>query len=433
MTTRIRFTFWAALAGVLAVLLAGVVALGAVERSLEAVVDARLEQVLVDEVDATGVSEGCLQVKEQATARDDAVVAIADRSGVERCRSSAIAPSSRALGVTSGVASSRETRRIDAERWRVATAVREDAIVVAAELVEPGQAALRDARRAIWIAMAIGGLLAIGAGAFASLPATRRIDRMLRRIELAGRDVSGERRVGSVGGRDLDRAARSFDALLDDLHAANAAQRRLVADAAHQLRTPITSIRTNAQLLERDPTLTGDSRDMASRIARQSAAVATLVAGLVDVAAMPAWSRDAHEDVAFAAVVESAIDAARTRWPDARIESTLDASRGRVDAELLTRAVGNLLDNALVHGAEPVTVTLQGGRVGVEDAGAGWSVDEDLLLPFQPFASGAAGGTGLGLAFVDHVARAHGGTVQITRRRPPRIELDLSASLRAED
>lgn len=429
MTTRGRFTLWATLAGALAVLLAGVVAIGAVERSLEEVVDTRLDRVLDEAVDGDTTAEACVQVRQQAPASADAVVTVIDLRGRERCRSSAVAPSARALGVRVSASDGREIRRIDGNRWRVVTRTRTGAIVAAAELVEPGQAALRDARRAIWIAVGVGALLALAAGVFSSLPATRRIDDLLGGIERAGRDPSGELRVGRVGGRDLDRAAASFDALLDDLHELSAAQRRLVADAAHQLRTPITSIRTNAQLLERAPDLDEDTRDIATRIARQSAAVAGLVASLVDVAAMPAWARTAdHDEVALATVVDAAVDAARGRWPGARIETELDDTHARVDAELVQRAVGNLLDNAVVHGTAPVRVTLERGCIAVSDHGEGFAAHADLREPFQPFATGPGGGTGLGLAFVDHVARAHGGEAVIASSAPPRVELRLPST-----
>ncbi len=414
MTTGVRFAAWAALAGSLAVLLAGLVALVVVDTTLDQVVDDRLDRA-VFEVGArsTSITAACATVRgDGSSIADDQVVSVLDANGEEQCRSSAVAPSPRALRVPDEDGTA--TRVVDGARWRLHVTTSERGTrVVAAENVEAHELARADARRAIVVAMVVGVLIAAAGGAIAAVPARRRIARLLDRIRAAGRDRTGSTTVGRIGGRDLDAAAHSFDELLADVRAAEVAQRRLVSDAAHQLRTPLTSLRTNAQLLERRDDLDPDARDLAARIARQSAAVSDLVSGLVDYTAIAAWSGDRAE-VVLDDLVREAVDRAATRWPAAAFVVEGDDSGAHVDGELVVRALGNVLDNAVVHGGGQVRVQVDRGVVRVTDDGPGFTIEGDA---FQPFSSGG-GGTGLGLAFVRHVARGHGGDAWIASREP---------------
>lgn len=414
MTIGVRFAAWAAACGAVAVLLAGVVALAAVDRSLRRVVDDRLDASLSRVTRAANVETACAAVRELGAAEASRRSAsLLSRAGIELCRSEPVAPSPRALGVTAAAAGSavlHRTVEVDGRRWRVATAPhRSGGTVAVADIADVSEAARAEARRAIYVAMGLGVVVAVVGGILAAVPARRRIALLLERIARAGRDPGRRAVVGRVGGRDLDEAARSFDELLEDLRATDAAQRRLLADAAHQLRTPMTSIRTNAQLLERSTGLDDDARELATRIARQSAAVSRLVAGLVDHAAVSAWSAGDRGRVVLADLAEEALHHARERWPGASFELVADDSSRAIDEELLLRAIGNLLDNAVVHGAGTVHVTVADGAVRVQDEGPGFT-PELAEVALQPFATGGAtGGSGLGLAFVDHVARAHGG------------------------
>lgn len=411
MTTGLRFAVWATIAGSLAVLLAGVVALVVVDRTLDAVVDDRLQSTLQDISSGAGTA-ACASIRSLGDAADDHVVSIVDPAGREACRSSAVAPSPRALRMDDdGFA----TTVVDGARWR--TLVRTSSSgtrAIAAEQIEAHELARADARRAIIVAMVLGTLIAAAGGAIAAVPARRRIARLLERIQHAGRDRSGSATVGKIGGRDLDAAAASFDELLADVRASEVAQRRLVSDAAHQLRTPITSLRTNAQLLERQPDLDDESHDIASRIARQAAAVSDLVSGLVDYTAISAWSGERRPST-LGALAAVAIERATARWPEASFDSTDDGSTGDVDGELVVRAIGNVLDNAVVHGGGRVSIEVRDGSILVLDDGPGFTLEDDDV--FRPFSSGGDG-SGLGLAFVRHVARAHGGDAWIEQRSP---------------
>jgi two-component system sensor histidine kinase MprB len=299
--------------------------------------------------------------------------------------------------------------------------------LVIAESMAAAERASTSATQAIVLAMVAGIVIAAFAGALAAVAATGRIDQLLARIRAASIDVTGATRVGRVGGRDLDAVAIAFDSLLDDLRHADESQRRLFADAAHELRTPLTSMRTNAQLLERDRSLYDEARDIASRIARQSEGVARLVSQLVDHASVRAWSGAAPDAVELAVIAASAIERAQDRWPDVEIRLSADRSVLAVDPQLVERAVGNLIDNAVTHGSGTVRVLVSGGVIAVEDDGPGFAHDlgDEAFRPFVSSSRDGASSSGLGLAFVDHVARAHGGSVSVTSSNPTRVELVL--------
>jgi len=424
-TTRVRFAIWAGLASVAAVVVAGVVGLLVIQQSLDTEVDRRIETGLATLEAARTPEAACALVRGSS---DDLqrMRSFLDRNG-ERCRSSAGALAPRVLGVetigSETVDDGLRTRMVAGTPWRIASSRRIDGnVVIVAESLEAVRRTQHDATSAVLVAMGVGVLLAALVGAGAAAPATRRIERLVEAVRRAGADHSGATRVGRIGSRDLDQAGAAVDDLLDDLRSTHAAQRRLLADAAHELRTPVTSIRTNAQLLERDPSLSGDAADIARRIARQSASVASLISGLVDVAAVGAWSGSDAREVELGELASEAIERARGRWPDLEVALDADASSALVDRELVVRALGNLLDNAVTHGDGRVDMTIEANVLLVEDGGAGF-VDEDVHQgAFRPFVAGS-GGSGIGLAFVEHVMVAHGGSARIARRSPPQVEL----------
>jgi two-component system sensor histidine kinase MprB len=433
MTTRTRFALFASLASIAAVLVAGLIAVSAIDSSLSSSIDDRLDGVAARVAHASSVTAACREVARSAGEPERMVALLVD--GREQCRNNGLAPSPRALGVglDATAAAGRFVRDVDGVAWRGRVIVRADgARVVVAESAAAIQQVRRAARIALLVAIVAGAITAAFVGASIAIPATRRIDRLLDRIRAAGSDAAGTLRVGSVGGRDLDAAARSFDALLDDLRDADAAQRRLFADAAHELRTPLTSMRTNAQLLARDPSLHGDARDMADRIARQVAAIGQLVSGLVDHASVGAWSRAGAREVTLVELAKTAAERARARWPQAQVQVDADESSVHADPELVLRALGNLIDNAVVHGDGAVRVEVADGVLAVEDDGNGF--DEQVVDDaFRPFATAAdSAGSGLGLAFVEHVARAHGGSasIQQTDHGGARVELRLDGGAR---
>ncbi|MFJ9809600.1 sensor histidine kinase [Streptomyces sp. NPDC101158] len=191
-------------------------------------------------------------------------------------------------------------------------------------------------------------------------------------------------------------------------------QEAFLADAAHDLRTPAAALRTLAETALRGET---DGAEVHRRTLRLAEGMGRLVDGLLTRARlMSGTAVPDRRPLRLDQLVEAVAAEAG--------ESTAGAHRIRVDAEetvvaadpdLLRRAVGNLLGNALTHGHAPgaladvlVTVT-RDGTVTVEDAGPGLPPEVAGAL-FERFRSGS-GSTGLGLSIASWVAHAHGGTL----------------------
>ncbi|MGQ0832604.1 MAG: sensor histidine kinase [Microthrixaceae bacterium] len=202
--------------------------------------------------------------------------------------------------------------------------------------------------------------------------------------------------------------------------------RQFVADASHELRTPVTTIRGYAELYR-----TGALRDTTelSEAMRRTEQEAVRMGGLVDdllrLARLDQGRAPATAPVDLAALATDAVRDARAAAPERAI--ALDAPAPVVveaEEDGMRQVVANLVGNALVHapGAEVrVTVSIAGGAAVLEvsDDGPGMSAD-DSARAFERFyradssRSRHQGGTGLGLAIVESTVHAHGGTVSLT-------------------
>jgi two-component system sensor histidine kinase MprB len=241
-------------------------------------------------------------------------------------------------------------------------------------------------------------------------------------IEATG-DLS--RRVPATGDDEVGQMAARFNAMLDRLAGSQralaestAAQRQLVADASHELRTPVTSLRTNAEvLLEGQGLDEQERRALLEDVVAQTEELSSLVADLIELARgdVPVTTR---ADVRLDEVVGEAVATARRRSSGVEFVLDLRPSVVEGDPERLSRAVGNLLDNAVKYSPEGgvVEVTVADGEVAVRDHGPGIPADEAPHV-FERFYRGARArgrpGSGLGLAIVKQVADSHGGTVSV--------------------
>ena len=202
----------------------------------------------------------------------------------------------------------------------------------------------------------------------------------------------------------------------DELDESVRAQRQLVADASHELRTPITSLRTNVELLLADDSISEDERRrMLADVVEQTEELTALIGDLIELARgdLPAGEVD---DVRLDEVVESSVERARRNFPMVRFDSSLEPVVVMGVPDRLGRAVNNLLDNAARHSpsAGVVEITVDRAGVRVRDHGSGVHPD-DLPYVFDRFYRGAGSrgrqGSGLGLAIVRQVAEQHRGSV----------------------
>jgi len=298
------------------------------------------------------------------------------------------------------------------------------AIVVAHSLSEANSTL--DELRLILVILTLGGVaLAALLGWFVArmtLAPVRQLTATVRHItetQDLGERID-ERRRDELG--SLARSFNSMVGVLDEtmrkLDESARIQRRLVADASHELRTPVTSIRTNIEILERVEELPPQERSrLVSDVVVQLEELSELINDLIELAREDEHI-DSREEVRFDVLVSEAIERARLHAPGARFEVALDPTVVTGVPSRLGRAVNNMLDNAVKFAGtdQPIEVRLHGGELEVRDHGPGIDA-EDLPHIFDRFFRGtgsrALPGSGLGLAIVRQVAELHAGSVSV--------------------
>ena len=294
-----------------------------------------------------------------------------------------------------------------------------------------------------WSAIALGvvALLSIG---LAWWLAGRALT-PLRTMNTRAREISAENlheRLGVEGRADeLGELATTFDALLARLEAAFESQRRFVANASHELRTPITLERTLLEVALADPDVSVESlRRICERVVASTEQQERLLDALLTLARSEAGAGEG-ESVDLAPIVEDALLVREPRLAGITVESALEPAIVVGDPALLERLVGNLVENAIVHNDGDsrwirVSTGEIGGAPGMRIANGGVVVAEgELEELFEPFRRGAgdrlgseAGGLGLGLSIVRAVAVAHGARIEAWALADGGLEFELRFS-----
>lgn len=246
----------------------------------------------------------------------------------------------------------------------------------------------------------------VGGCALGVLIGGRLSQRLRKAAAAAGKLADGDTSVrirDEVGGRirdETDDLAWAVDAMSDALQKRIEAERRVTADIAHELRTPVTGLLTAAELLP---------PGRPSELVRDRAqAMRTLVEDVLEVARLDGYAERAElQDVALGEFVTRRVRALNA---DIKIEILRDAEVS-TDPRRLERILGNLIANAARHGRPPIEVTVEGRVVRVRDHGTGFP--EALLREgpsrFRTGSSDRAGrGHGLGLTIAAGQARVLG-------------------------
>ncbi len=267
--------------------------------------------------------------------------------------------------------------------------------------------------RWVLLALVLGGIAL--AAALGRLAARHLVAPVVRVTEAARHIEETEdlgRRIEVASTDEVGQLAARFNAMLDTLEGSIAAQRQLVADASHELRTPVTSLRTNIEVLAENRLDGAERKRLVADVQAQAEELSALVADLIELARGDQPS-PVPEDVRLDALVAEAVERARRHAPGVAFETSLEPAVVDGVPDRLARAVNNLLDNAARHG-RTVTVSCDPSGIRVRDDGGGIA-PEDLPHIFDRFYRGADArgrpGTGLGLAIVRQVAEQHGGTV----------------------
>lgn len=271
------------------------------------------------------------------------------------------------------------------------------------------------------VAIVALGILAVGgiAGGRAVRRAAAPIaDVMEAADRVAGGDYAA--RVEPRGAGDTRRLARSFNAMAERLETNEARRKELLADIAHELRTPLSVIRGNVEGMV-DGLYPADAARLRPLI-EETTKMARLLEDLRTLSTAEAGALRLHpEPVDAAALVEEAVAAFRARAAERgiRLESHIDpAATLEADPVRLGEVLANLLSNAVRHTPPGGTVTVTARREGaglifeVTDTGPGIPA-EQLPNVFERFVSSSdSGGTGLGLAIAKRLVEAHGGSIE---------------------
>jgi two-component system sensor histidine kinase MprB len=262
-----------------------------------------------------------------------------------------------------------------------------------------------------------GVLLAGVFGALIARSALAPIERFSRDTERVAGDLERPRHLEQAGATELRRLAGSFNATLDALERSIQAQRHLIADASHELRTPMAALRSNIQIFLESERLPEDEREsLQQAIIAELDDLTQLVADVVELArgATPSGHTEAIE---LDQIVAEAVARAQRRGPGLEFSSELEPTPIVNAADRVTRAVTNVIDNARKWSPPDgrIEVVLRDGELSIRDHGPGFG-ETDLPHVFDRFYRAEAArrmpGSGLGLAIVKQAAEAYGGSVQ---------------------
>jgi signal transduction histidine kinase len=268
----------------------------------------------------------------------------------------------------------------------------------------------------------------------------------LRRITATARRVSEERldeRIALTGPDDeLRELGETLDAMLDRLQAAVDAQRRFVANASHELRSPLTIIRTEADVTLADPDADVEQlRAMGEVVLEATDRTEALLDGLLVLARTQRELR-ADRPVDLAVLLRRAASQVAREASVARVALQVRAEPALVlgDEPLLERLAANLAENAVRHnepgGVAQLEVRVTDGEAVLRVRNTGAPIPQEavrrLAQPFERLDRAVrTPGTGLGLSIVRAVADAHGGRLMLRPRPGGGLEAEVRLPLAA--
>jgi two-component system, OmpR family, sensor histidine kinase MprB len=344
--------------------------------------------------------------------------------------------STEALRVSTGAENQLE-ERIAAEGQYLlvlSTGSAEGEIVQVARQMDEVLQALDDLRSRIFIIVLTAALLAFTLAVIATTGALRRLERMTERVvEIA--DSGRLSQIPSSGNRDeISRLTVAFNRMAERLALSRSTRERLIQDAGHEIKTPLTSLRTNIEVLKAfGPLSKEQERELLDDLSHEAEVLGVLIEEMIDASVDPETiDSRGTESVDLRAVVGDAVERARRRYArEVTLGGGQEAVRVDGDPRLLRRAIDNLLDNAAKYSpaGQPIEVTLVRGnsstRLTVADRGPGLPSIEQNLFARHWRGDETLPGSGIGLAIVREVAYRHGGTTQARNRVGGGSEFDL--------
>jgi heavy metal sensor kinase len=314
-------------------------------------------------------------------------------------------------------------------RWRllaipVGNADERRALVLASSLDDRAES-LERLRKELLVGSPLALLLATLAGYVLAGAALRPVEEMRRKAGAISASTPGSRLPVPPARDEISRLAETLNDMLQRLETAFEHERRFVAEASHELRTPLALLRTELELALRRPRSREELEDALRSAVEETDRLTALAADLLLIARADQGQLPVHPEPTAA---HALLDAVRRRFIPRAEELGRDIAMvdgdGAVvqaDARRVEQALGNLVDNALVHGWGTVTLAAlpAGDRIElhVRDEGAGFPPGF-AARAFDRFSRADEArprpGSGLGLAIVQMIAQAHGGSVGVS-------------------
>jgi heavy metal sensor kinase len=293
-------------------------------------------------------------------------------------------------------------------------------VLVLASSLASSQETLDRLLTELGVAGPIALLLASLAGYGLAAATLRHVESMRRRAAKISGSTPGMRLPVPRSRDEIARLAETLNEMLGRLEAAFEHERRFVADASHELRTPLALLRTELELALRHPRTYEEQHAALESAAEETERLTRLAEDLLliarsDQGALPIR----REHVVVGELLRTTADRFAARTEASGRELRVSCDPGVVvdaDPARLEQALGNLIENALVHGAGRIELSAHAlgptVEIHVTDHGGGFPAGFEARA-FDRFSRAddvrGSGGTGLGLSIVDLIARAHGG------------------------
>jgi signal transduction histidine kinase len=362
-------------------------------------------------------------------------VLVVDRSGIVLADSAGPAQVGSSYALRPEIASALRGHQVQTQRPShtlgeeiLATAVPiiRNGVPVGAVRATQSVAAVHAAVRRVELGLALIGAIVLALGLAAGAVIARQIARPLGRLERVARRVADgdlSARAQVEGSREQRSLGESFNEMTDRLQRLLSSQRAFVADASHQLRTPLTGLRLRLEEARAAGVSAGAATELDAGVAEVDR-LAQIVEELL------VLSRAGERELPGERLdVGAAIERALARWSAAAAERGIALARGELreahvwcaqaDAD---RALDALIENALRYAprGSGVTIASADGRIEVGDRGPGLTAQDGESI-FERFHRGSAGrsgpsGSGLGLAIARELAREWGGEVTLRNR-----------------
>jgi len=303
-------------------------------------------------------------------------------------------------------------------------------VLYIATSLDAWRAELAELRGVLWTILPVGLAAATFGGywlAAFSLAPIGRMTETARRVSAAN---LAERLAVANPDDELGRLAATLNAMLDRIDRGFAAARRFTADAAHELKTPVAAIRSEAEVALLSPRSAEDYERALRSVVEEASRLGHLSERLLALSREDAGAAVEPRPVRLDTVVHEAADGARDSARRAGLQLRVGELPAVVvdgDAVSLRQVFDNLLDNAVKYTPAGGGVTVRGhcadgwAAIEVADTGMGIPADSlprvfDRFFRADPSRSRRTGGAGLGLSIAKAVAERHGGAVEVESR-----------------